>query len=175
MADKNPVIGQFFKFLRDKEDREIPLQAQFTYTPDDIDWEGLAYNIKDLNLIKDTDNLDKIIWEKVPQNDFDVLRWVIQNAPEKLDKSKIDYNAKGVVGLLAKTNPDLVDWSNYKIDTYVKAMQAVRSGGDKIDWDRQVDYSSYPTVKYLVKNAPDKIDKSQVDMSDEKFASLFSG
>ena len=120
MAEKNPVIGDMFKFLRDKEDRPIPLQAQFTFTPEDIDWEGLSYDEKDLNLIKNTDNIDKIVWDKVDQSKFDVLKWVIENSSKNIDKSNININEKGIVGLLHKNDrSDIIDWDKYKIDSYV--------------------------------------------------------
>lgn len=173
MADKPKHIGDFFKFLRDNEDRPIPLQAQFTFTPEDIDWEGLAYDEKDLNLIKDTDNIDKIVWDKVDQSKFDILKWVIQNSKDNVDPAKININEKGIVGLLSKERPDLIDWKNFKIDSYVKAMNAIRYGEDKVEWDN-IDYSDYPTLAIISKKKPGVIDKSKVDMSNEKIASLFN-
>jgi hypothetical protein len=174
MADKPKHIGEFFKFLRDKEERPIPLQAQFTFTPEDIDWEGLAYNEKDLNLIKDTDNIDKIVWDKVDQSKFDILKWVIENSSKNIDKSNININEKGIVGLLHKNNrSDIIDWDKYKIDSYVKAVNAIRFGEDNVNWNN-IDYSDYPTLKILSKRKPEVIDKSKVDMSDEKLASIFS-
>jgi len=172
MADKNPAIGEMFKFLRDKEDRPIPLKAMFTFTPEEIKWDELSYDVNDLDLIKDTDNIKNIVWDKVPQSDFNVLRWVIQNDPDKIDRDMIDYNAKGVVGLLAKTNPELVDWSKFKIDSYVKAMQAVRSGKDEVDWSNQLDYNDIPTMKFMAKNAPELVDKSKIE--NEEIISIFS-
>lgn len=173
MADKPKHIGEFFKFLRDKEDRPIPLQAQFTFTPEDIDWEGLAYNEKDLNLIKDTDNLDNVVWDKVDQSKFDILKWVIQNSKENVDPAKININEKGIVGLLSKERPDLINWDKFKIDSYVKAMNAIRYGEDKVNWDN-IDYSDYPTLAILSKKKPEVLDKSKIDMSNEKIAALFS-
>jgi len=173
MADKNPAIGEMFKFLRDKEGRDIPLKAQFTFTPDDIKWDELAYDVNDLILIKDTDNLENIVWEKVPQSNFETLRWVIQNSPENVDVSKIDVNAKGVVGLLAKDRKDAIDWDKYTIDSYTKAMAALRHGGDDVNWNN-IDYSDYPTLYMLNNKKPEVIDKSKVDMSNEKIAALFS-
>ena len=110
MADNNQKIGEMFKFLRDNEDRPIPLKAQFKFTPDVIDWEGLAYDIQDLDLIKGSNNEKNIIWDKVPQSDFEVLRWVMNNYPDKINPKKIDINQKGVAGLLAKTKPELLNW-----------------------------------------------------------------
>jgi len=171
--ERNPAIGEMFKFLRDKEDRPIPLRAQFTFTPEDIDWAGLKYNENDLNLIKQTDNIDKIVWDKVDQSDFSTLKWVIQNSPENIDPENIDINAKGILGLIAQKRPELINWDDYKIDSYVKAMGAVRHGGDDVNWNN-IDYTSAPTISFLLKRKPEVIDKSKLDMSDERIASLFN-
>ena len=92
-------IGKLFNFLKDKEDRPIPLKAQFKFTPENIDWEGLAYDQKELNLIKDTDNLENIVWEKVPQ-DTENLKWIIRNSPNNVRMSSIDINDSGMISLL---------------------------------------------------------------------------
>ena len=92
-------IGKLFNFLKDKEDRPIPLKAQFKFTPENIDWEGLAYDQKELNLIKDTDNLENVVWEKVPQN-TENLKWIIRNSPDNVRMSSIDINDSGMISLL---------------------------------------------------------------------------
>ena len=171
--ERNPAIGEMFKFLRDKEDRPIPLRAQFTFTPEEIDWAGLKYNENDLNLIKQTDNIDKIAWDKVDQSDFGTLKWVIQNSPDNIDPENIDINAKGILGLIAAKRPELINWDDYMIDSYVKAMGAVRHGGDDVNWNN-IDYTSAPTISFILKRKPEVIDKSKLDMSDERIASLFN-
>jgi hypothetical protein len=171
MADK-ATIGAFFKFLRDKEDRPVPLRAQFTFTPNDIDWEDMAYSIEDLNLIRDTKNEENIVWDKVNQSDFDVLNWVMKNSPENLELGKVDVNAKGILALLAKHAPDQIPFENIKIKGYVEALQALRHGKDKINWSEQVDYTSFPAVKFLLQKAPEVVDVSKIDKSDPKFAEL---
>ena len=172
MADNNQKIGEMFKFLRDNEDRPIPLKAQFKFTPDVIDWEGLAYDIQDLDLIKGSSNEKNIVWDKVPQSDFEVLRWVMNNYPDKINPKKIDINQKGVAGLLAKTKPELLNWDSYTVDTYVKAMQGLRIAKDLIDWENKLDYNDLPTMKFMSQKAPELVDKTKI--TDEKIASLFS-
>ena len=172
VQEATPEVGEFFKFLRDKEKKEIPLKAQFAFTPENIDWENLAYDENDLNLIKDTNSMDNIVWDKVPQNTIASLRWIINNAPDKLDASKIDPNAAGVVGLLAKSKPEIINWDGFVVDSYAKAMQGLRAGKDKIDWSTQVDYNNFPTMKFMAKHGPELIDKSKIE--DEKIAALFS-
>ena len=168
MAEK-ATIG---KFLRDTEDRQIPLKAQFTFTPGDIDWEDLAYSIEDLNLIKDTKSEENIVWDKVNQSDFDVLNWVMKNSPENLELGNVDINAKGILALLAKHAPDQIPFEKIKISGYVEALQALRHGKDKINWSEQVDYTSFPTVKFLLNKAPELVDLSKIDRSDSKMAEL---
>lgn len=162
--EKKELIGSFFKFLDDKEDREIPLRAQFSFTPDSIDWERLPYNLEDLNLIKDTDNIDKIIWDKVKQSDFDVLNWVIQTTPDKVDMNKIDINQSGIIGLLSKQDLD-IPWEKVIIDDYVDAMNAYRYGKDFINWDKQIDYTSATALKFFAMKDPDILDVNKIDAS----------
>lgn len=171
MAEK-ATIGKFFQFLRDKEDREIPLRAQFTFTPDAIDWEELAYSIEDLNLIKDTKSEENIVWDKVNQSDFDVLNWVMKNSPDNLQLGNVDVNAKGILALLAKHAPEQIPFEKIQIKGYVEALQALRHGKDKINWSEQVDYTSFPAVKFLMQKAPEVVDKSKIDTSDPKFKEL---
>lgn len=162
--EKKELIGSFFKFLDDKEDREIPLRAQFSFTPDSIDWERLPYNLEDLNLIKDTDNIDKIIWDKVKQSDFDVLNWVIQTTPDKVDMNKIDINQSGIIGLLSKQDLD-IPWEKVIIDDYVDAMNAYRYGKYFINWDKQIDYTSATALKFFAMKDPDILDVNKIDAS----------
>ena len=173
MAEKQ-TIGNFFKFLRDKEDKEIPLRAMFTFTPNDIDWDGLGYSISDLDLIKKTDNLENIAWDKVDQSEFEVLNWVIKNSPENIELDKIDINRKGILALMAKFAPDDIPFDKVKVSGYVEAMNALRYGRDNINWSEQVDYTSFPAVKYLLQTAPEIVDKSKIDSSNEMMASLLS-
>ena len=162
--EKKELIGSFFKFLENKEDREIRLQAQFTFTPDDINWEGLAYNLTDLNLIKDTDNMSNIVWDKLDQSSFDVLNWVIQNSPDNVDMTKIDINQSGIIGLLAKKDID-IPWGKVIIDDYVDAMNAYRYGKEFIDWDNQIDYTSATALKFFAFKDPDILDVNKIDAS----------
>ena len=171
MADK-ATIGAFFKFLRDKENRAIPLRAQFTFTPDAIDWEDMAYSIEDLNLIKDTNSEENIVWDKVNQSDFEVLNWVIKNSPENIKLDNIDINASGILALLAKHAPDSIPFDRIFIQGYPAAMQGLRHGKDKINWSEQVDYTSFPAVKFLLSKEPELVDVSKIDRSDPKFKEL---
>jgi len=172
-SDRDDHSQYLYRFLRDKEGIPIPFKAQLAYTPESIDWNGLAYDENDLNLIRDTNNMDKIAWDKVNQSDFGILKWVIQNSPENIDPENIDINAKGILGLIADKRPELINWDDYMIDSYVKAMGAVRHGGDYVNWDN-IDYTNAPTISLLLKRKPEVIDKSQLDMNDERIASLFN-
>ena len=171
-AKEKELLGSFFNFLKDKEDREVPLRAQFTFTPDSIDWEGLKYDIEDLNLIKNTDSMDNIVWDKVDQSNFEVLNWVIKNAGDNVDLENIDINREGILPLLGKHAADSIPWDKVKINSYSDAMLATRIAKDKINWNEQVDFTQYPTVKFLHMKEPGLIDKSNIDTSDEKFAKL---
>ena len=173
MAEK-ATIGNFFKFLRDKEDREIPLKAQFSFTPDAIDWDGLAYNLNDLNLIKQTDNAKNIVWDKVNQSDFNVLNWVIQNAPDNLDIDKIDINQKGILSRLNKYAPDQIPYERLMVSGYVQAMHALRSAKDKIDWDTQFDYDDPTGVSFMMQNAPELLSLGKIDRSNPKMVDILS-
>ncbi len=170
MEDKKK-IGNFFKFLKDKEDREIPLRAQFSFTPESIDWEGLEYGLDDLNLIKDTDSQENIVWDKVNQSSFDVLNWVVQNSSDNVDMSKIDVNQSGIIGLLSKHDID-IPWEKVIIDDYVDAMNAYRYGKDFIDWDKQIDYTSATALKFFAMKDPDILDVNKIDASDPKMEKI---
>lgn len=173
-AAEKQKIGKFFAFLKDKEDRDIPLKAQFTFSPESIDWNELGYDVNDLDLIKQTDNIENIVWDKVDQSDFAVLKWVINNTPKKIDPSKIDINTRGIAGMLAKANPDIIDWSKFIIDDFMKAKTAARYGGDEINWDN-IDYSNRGAVLGLHKIKPEVIDKSKIDPNAEWASKILGG
>ena len=173
MDEKRERIGKFFNFLKDKEKKDIPLQAQFTFTPENISWDELAYNERDLDLIKQTDNIDKIVWDKVDQSNPDTLAWIFDNAPNKFDISKVDPNERKLFGKVVKNAADQVDWDKIKIDAYVKAVFAIRYGGDNVNWNN-IDYSDYGTVVYLYKNKPDVLDLSKIDTENPRLADFIN-
>ena len=163
-------IGNLFTFLKNREDRPIPLKAQFKFTPDQIDWEGLAYNESELDLIKSTDSIENVVWSKVP-TDTSTIKWIIKNSPDNLNLDIVDVNSPGMISALAeagiKIDSERLD-KDLKIDKYSQLLGLYRHYDlEKLNLNEMVDFSVVSVAKWFssIAKKDEELAKRIIDFS----------